>query len=47
MNFALESVVIDQMIGLLKEFKDVFAWTYKDLKCIPPEIVQHHIELRP
>jgi hypothetical protein len=21
----------------LKEFKDVFAWTYKDLKGIPPE----------
>jgi hypothetical protein len=23
---------------LLKEFKDVFAWTYKDLKGIPPEL---------
>ncbi len=33
------------MIELLKEFKDVFAWTYKDLKGIPPEIAQHRIEL--
>ncbi len=30
---------------LLKEFKDVFAWTYKDLKIIPQELAQHIIEL--
>jgi hypothetical protein len=29
----------------LKEFKDVFAWTYKDLKRIPPKLAQHKIEL--
>jgi hypothetical protein len=30
---------------LLKEFKDVFAWTYKDLKGIALELAQHIIEL--
>jgi len=30
---------------LLKEFKDVFTWTYKDLKRIPPKLAQHKIEL--
>jgi predicted transcriptional regulator len=30
---------------LLKEFKYVFAWTYKDLSGIPPELAQHIIEL--
>jgi len=30
---------------LLKEFKDVFAWKYKDLKRIPPKLAQHKIEL--
>jgi hypothetical protein len=30
---------------LLKELKDVFAWTYKGVKCIPPKLVQHRIEL--
>jgi hypothetical protein len=30
---------------MLKEFKDVFAWTYKDLKGIPLELAQHRIEL--
>ncbi len=32
------------LTDLLKEFKDVFAWTYKDHKDIPSKIAQHHIE---
>jgi hypothetical protein len=30
---------------LLKEFKDVFVWTYKDMNNIPPMLVQQIIEL--
>jgi len=30
---------------LLKEFKDVVVWTYKNLKGIPPKLTQHKIEL--
>ncbi len=45
MNYTLELIVIDQLIELLKEFKDVFSQTYKDLKCIPPKIAQHKIKL--
>jgi hypothetical protein len=30
---------------LLKEFKNVFTWTYKDLKGIPPKLTQHRNEL--
>jgi hypothetical protein len=45
MDASLEHVVIKQLIELLKGFKDVFAWTYKDLKGIPLKIVQHKIEL--
>jgi hypothetical protein len=37
----LELVVTYQLIEFLKEFKDVFAWTYKNLKGIPPKIAQH------
>jgi hypothetical protein len=33
------------MEQLLKEFKYVFTWTYKDLKGIPSELAQHKIEL--
>ncbi len=30
---------------MLKEFKNVFAWTYKNLRGIPPQLAQHKIEL--
>ncbi len=30
---------------LLNEFKEVFAWTYKDLKGITPKLAQHKIKL--
>jgi hypothetical protein len=26
-------------------YKDVFAWTYKDVKGIPSELAHHHTEL--
>ncbi len=29
----------------MREFKDVFAWTYKNLKRIPLELTQHRIEM--
>ncbi len=36
---------IEELQMFFKEFKDVFAWTYKDLKGIPPKLAQHKIEL--
>jgi len=33
------------LTNVLQKFKDVFAWTYKDLKGIIPKIAQHCIEL--
>ena len=29
---------------LLMEFQEVFAWSYKDMPRINPEITQHHID---
>jgi hypothetical protein len=40
-NVDLKTVVNYQLIELLKQFKDIFAQTYKDLKGIPPKVVQH------
>jgi hypothetical protein len=34
-NVDLELVVGNQLIELVKEFKDIFAWIYKYLKGIP------------
>ncbi len=45
MNSTLEPMVTYQLIELLKEFKDVFTYTYKDLKGIASNIAQHMIKL--
>jgi hypothetical protein len=34
-----------QVKDLLINYKDVFAWSYKELKEIPREIYEHKIEL--
>ncbi|MCO5577759.1 hypothetical protein L7F22_031591 [Adiantum nelumboides] len=34
------------LIATLKEYKDVFAWSYKDLKGVDPSICQHTIPLK-
>jgi len=44
-NAQLEIGKVLEVEQLLKEFKDVFAWTHKDLKRIPLELAQHIIEL--
>ncbi len=41
----MELIVSYQLIELLKEFKDIFAWTNKDLKGIPHDMAQHQIKL--
>ena len=33
------------MIELLREFKDVFAWSYKDMRGSDPKLYQHQIHL--
>jgi hypothetical protein len=45
MNKSLEPDVTKQLIELLKVFKDILAYIYKDLKGIPQKIIQHRIEL--
>ncbi len=45
MNVSLELVAIEHLIELLKEFEDIFTWTYKDLRRIPLKIFQHWIEI--
>jgi hypothetical protein len=44
-NAQLEIGKVLEVVQMLKEFKDVFTWTYKDLKGIPLELAQHRIEL--
>jgi hypothetical protein len=43
-DFTTEEV--DQYVALFKEYIDVFAWTYDDLKSYDKTIFQHIIPLR-
>ena len=35
-----------ELIQLLKKFRDVVAWSYKDLKGVDPKVFQHTIPMR-
>jgi hypothetical protein len=45
LDVELDDVIIGEVEALLQEYKDVFAWSYKDLTLIPPHIAWHKIEL--
>jgi len=36
-----------QLYNLLKEFKDIFSWSYKDMPGLDSEIVQYRLPLKP
>jgi hypothetical protein len=44
-NAILPSVFQTQIKEMLMEYKDVFAWSYRELKGIPREVCEHRIEL--
>jgi hypothetical protein len=45
LNVDLDPFVVDATKQLLKEYKNVFVWMYKDIGSIPPHLAQHQIEL--
>ncbi len=36
----------NKYIHMMKEYSDVFAWTYKDLKVYDTDIIQHTIPIK-
>ena len=47
MGAQLSNENVESYKQLIGEFSDVFAWSYHDLKGIPPEMVEHKIPLIP
>ncbi|KAH7315199.1 hypothetical protein KP509_21G039300 [Ceratopteris richardii] len=41
----LEGQFLEDLICLLKEYIDVFAWDYSQVKCINQDLHQHRINL--
>ena len=48
MNSGIDCTPIEKspFIKLFKEFKDVFAWMYDDLKTFNPQVMQHIIPIK-
>jgi hypothetical protein len=45
-NKTLETDPRDEMIGLLKEYSDCFAWNYTDMTGLSHEIVEHRLPIK-
>jgi len=43
----LDATVKERVIALLKEYADIFAWTYKDMPSLDHEVVEHRLPLKP
>jgi hypothetical protein len=37
----------DELISLLREYRDIFAWSYQDMPSLDTDIVVHQITLKP
>ncbi|XP_039683784.1 uncharacterized protein [Medicago truncatula] len=44
---SLEASVKNRIIELLKEYDDIFAWSYKDMPGLDPDVVEHRLPLKP
>jgi len=44
---SLDASIKERVIELLREFADVFAWSYKDMPGLDPEVVEHRLPLKP
>ena len=43
----LSHLEVQELLALLREFRDCFAWTYKDMQGVPPEVCKHTIPMKP
>ena len=37
----------DELVALLQDYQDIFAWSYRDMPSLSPDIVQHRLPLNP
>jgi hypothetical protein len=44
-NKTLETDPRDEMIGLLKEYSDCFAWNYTEMSGLSREIIEHRLPI--
>jgi len=43
----LDATVKKRVIELLREYVDIFAWSYKDMPGLDPDVVEHRLPRKP
>jgi len=43
----LDARVKRRIVELLREYSDIFAWSYKDMPGLDPDVVEHRLPLKP
>jgi len=43
----MTTLVRDELVVLLRNYQDIFAWSYQDMPSLNPDIVQHRLPLNP
>jgi len=43
----LDARVKERIVELLREYSDIFAWSYKDMPGLDPDVVEHRLPLKP
>ena len=46
-GMGITTPIRDELVVLLQNYQDIFAWSYQDVPGLNPDIVQHHLPLKP
>ena len=46
-DLSLDSSTKKEIIDLLKEYADIFVWSYQDMPRLSTEIVEHQLPMKP
>ena len=46
-GIGMTTLVRDELVALLRDYQDIFAWSYQDMPGLNPSIMQHRLPLNP
>ena len=46
-HIGMTTPIRDELVALLRDYQDIFAWSYQDMPGLSPNIVQHRLPLNP
>ena len=46
-RIGMTTPIRDELVALLRDYHDIFAWSYQDMPGLSPNIVQHRLPLNP